>query len=113
MNAFDDVKINLSVLPPSSCAYAAIQLISMTAALPRIQRQRVIHPCRLLLHRPRIKSCTMKTPEKPRAIKRGPPPVSVYPPHFPIKLARGNTNMTSVSKQQFGIVRIWFTQKRL
>ena len=55
MNAFDDVKINLSVLPPSSCAYAAIQLISMTAALPRIQRQRVIHPCRLLLHRPRIK----------------------------------------------------------
>ena len=54
MNAFDDVKINLSVLPSSSCAYAAIQLISMTPALPGIQRQRVIHTCRLL-HRPRMK----------------------------------------------------------
>ena len=55
MNAFDDVKINPSLsLSPSSCAYAAIQLISMTPALPGIQRQRVIHTC-LLLHWPRMK----------------------------------------------------------
>ena len=56
MNAFDDVKINPSLsLSPSSCAYAAIQLISMTPALPGIQRQRVIHTCLFLLQRPRIK----------------------------------------------------------